>query len=251
MSTRAGLARAILVNLRAGRPVQGGSTITQQLAKNMFLTPERTLWRKVGELVLALWLEMRLSKPDILELYLNRVYFGAGAYGVEAASRRFFNKSAQEMTLAEAAVLAGLLKAPSRYSPRQPEARSPVPRSVVARWWRSAPPPSSDAQMQRDLRRRALRRCRKSCAARPGWNTPSMRCWSGCRRCRRRAREIVVETSIDANLQREGAAIVHASSRRRPRGWRPSQAALVCSITRVDQRAGRRAPWAESQFNRA
>ena len=113
----AGLGRAIFTNLRAGRVVQGGSTITQQLAKNIFLTSQRTLVRKLEELVLALWLEMRLSKPEILELYLNRVYFGAGAYGVEAAARRFFNKGAQAVTMAEAAVLAGLLKAPSRYSP--------------------------------------------------------------------------------------------------------------------------------------
>ena len=104
-------------NLKAGRFVQGGSTITQQLAKNIFLTSERTLVRKFEELVLALWLELRLDKPDILELYLNRVYFGGGAYGVESASRRFFNKSAADVTMAEAAVLAGLLKAPSKYSP--------------------------------------------------------------------------------------------------------------------------------------
>jgi penicillin-binding protein 1A len=83
----------------------------------MFLTADRTLWRKFEELILSLWLELRLSKPDILELYLNRVYFGAGAYGVESASRRFFNKGAQDVTMGEAAVLAGLLKAPSKYSP--------------------------------------------------------------------------------------------------------------------------------------
>lgn len=112
-----GLGRALVANIRARRFVQGGSTITQQLAKNIFLTPERTLMRKFEELVLALWLELRLDKPDILELYLNRVYFGGGAYGVESASRRFFNKSAHEVTMAEAAVLAGLLKAPSKYSP--------------------------------------------------------------------------------------------------------------------------------------
>jgi penicillin-binding protein 1A len=89
-----GLGRAIVANIRARRFVQGGSTVTQQLAKNIFLTSERTLTRKLEELVLALWLELRLDKPDILELYLNRVYFGGGAYGVESAARRFFNKSA-------------------------------------------------------------------------------------------------------------------------------------------------------------
>ena len=112
-----GLARALVVNLRAGHVVQGGSTITQQLAKNLFLTPERTFKRKVQEMLLALWLEHRFSKEQILEIYLNRVYLGAGAYGVDAAARRYFGKSAREVNLYEAAVIAGLLRAPSRFSP--------------------------------------------------------------------------------------------------------------------------------------
>lgn len=112
-----GLARAALNNIIAGRVVQGGSTISQQLAKNIFLTHRRTLKRKVQELLLALWLEASFSKEDILILYLNRVYFGAGAYGVDAAARRYFSKPASQVNLAEAAMLAGLLKAPSRLSP--------------------------------------------------------------------------------------------------------------------------------------
>src|SRR5579859_3095098 len=96
---------------------QGGSTITQQLAKNLFLTQERTVTRKAQEAVLALWLEHKFSKAQILELYLNRVYFGAGAYGVEAAAQRYFAKSARHLTLAEAAMLAGLVQAPSRLAP--------------------------------------------------------------------------------------------------------------------------------------
>ena len=112
-----GLGRAMLTNLRAGRYAQGGSTLTQQLAKNLFLNSERRLGRKVEELYLAFWLEIRLSKKDILELYLNRVYFGGGAYGIEAAARRYFNKSARDLTVIEAAVLSGVLKAPSKFSP--------------------------------------------------------------------------------------------------------------------------------------
>ena len=112
-----GLARAILANLRAGRTVQGGSTLTQQLAKNVFLTPERSFKRKVQELLLAFWLEARFSKQDILTLYMNRVYFGAGAYGVQAAAETYFNRPVQSLTVGEAALLAGLLKAPSRYAP--------------------------------------------------------------------------------------------------------------------------------------
>jgi len=112
-----GLARAAAANLMNRGIAQGGSTLTQQLAKNLFLNQERTLNRKVQELVLALWLEHRFTKAQILELYLNRVYFGAGAYGVEAAAQRYFDKSAREVTLAEAAMLAGLVKSPSRLAP--------------------------------------------------------------------------------------------------------------------------------------
>ncbi len=119
-----GLLRASLANLRAGRIVQGGSTITQQLAKNLFLTSERTLKRKIQELLLALWLERKFTKDQILSLYLNRVYLGAGTYGVDAAARRYFDKPAAEVNLYEAALLAGLLKAPSRYNPARSEDRA-------------------------------------------------------------------------------------------------------------------------------
>ena len=119
-----GLLRAIVANIQAGRLVQGGSSITQQLAKNLFLTPERTFKRKVQEAMLAFWLESRFNKDDILSLYLNRVYFGAGTYGVDAASRRFFGKSARQVNLYEAAMLAGLLKAPSRYNPANSSERA-------------------------------------------------------------------------------------------------------------------------------
>ena len=96
-----GLVRAAVANLSRRGVSQGGSTITQQLAKNLFLTQERTFARKLQELVLALWLERKFSKTEILELYLNRVYFGAGAYGVDAAAQRYFGKSARQVTIAE------------------------------------------------------------------------------------------------------------------------------------------------------
>ena len=112
-----GLARAVVANVLRRGVSQGGSTITQQLAKNLFLTQNRTLWRKMQELVLALWLEHKFSKAEILELYLNRVYFGSGAYGVEAAAQRYFGKSARQVKVAEAAMLAGLVKSPSRLAP--------------------------------------------------------------------------------------------------------------------------------------
>ena len=112
-----GIVRAAIENYRAERIVQGGSTITQQLAKVLFLEPERTYWRKIEEMLLALWLEYRLEKRQILELYLNRIYFGAGNYGVEAATQHYFGKSVDELGLYESAMLAGLIRAPSYFSP--------------------------------------------------------------------------------------------------------------------------------------
>lgn len=118
-----GLVRAMVANFQAGRVVQGGSSITQQLAKNLYLGPERNWRRKLKEVPIALWLEYSFSKEEIMEMYLNRVYLGAGATGVDAAARTYFQKSARYLTIAESAVLAGLLKAPSRLSPnRNPEA---------------------------------------------------------------------------------------------------------------------------------
>ena len=112
-----GVVRAAVRNVAAGRIRQGGSTITQQLAKNLFLTRERTMRRKIQETLLAFWLEHKFTKDQILSIYLNRVYFGAGAYGVDAAARRYFGRSAKQVTLFQAAVLAGLVKAPSRDNP--------------------------------------------------------------------------------------------------------------------------------------
>ena len=109
--------RAMAANIFAGRYAQGGSTITQQVAKNLFLTSEKSLRRKVQELLLAFWLEHKFSKEQILTLYLNRVYLGAGTYGIEAASQKYFQKTSRDLNIKEAAVIAGMLKAPSRYNP--------------------------------------------------------------------------------------------------------------------------------------
>ncbi|HUS95544.1 MAG TPA: PBP1A family penicillin-binding protein [Hyphomicrobiaceae bacterium] len=112
-----GTARALVENLRANDVVQGGSTLTQQLAKNLFLSPERSITRKLKEVFLSLWLESRLTKRQILKLYLDRAYMGGGAFGVEAASQFYFGKSVRRLTMAEAAMLAGLFKAPTKYAP--------------------------------------------------------------------------------------------------------------------------------------
>jgi penicillin-binding protein 1A len=128
-----GIARAAAANLLRRGVAQGGSTITQQLAKNLFLTQERTFTRKLQELLLALWLERKFSKNEILDLYLNRVYFGAGAYGVEAAAQRYFGKPAREMNVAEAAMLAGLVRSPSRLAPtRNPKGAERRAQVVIA-----------------------------------------------------------------------------------------------------------------------
>ncbi|UVK38149.1 penicillin-binding protein 1A [Mesorhizobium sp. AR10] len=112
-----GLSRAIFENVRANSVVQGGSSITQQLAKNLFLTNERTLERKIKEAFLSLWLEANLSKKEILQLYLDRAYMGGGTFGIEAAADFYFGKSVKDLNLAEAAMLAGLFKAPTKYAP--------------------------------------------------------------------------------------------------------------------------------------
>lgn len=112
-----GIARAFAVNLRAGQKMQGGSTITQQLARNIFLTLNQTYDRKLREIIVALAIERKFTKAQIMELYLNRVYFGGGAYGIDAASRKFFGHPATEIDTPKAAIIAGLVKAPSRYSP--------------------------------------------------------------------------------------------------------------------------------------
>src|SRR6478609_8132587 len=128
-----GIMRAAVANVLHRGVSQGGSTLTQQLAKNLFLTQERTLQRKLQEVELALWLERKHSKSEILELYLNRVYFGSGAYGVEAAAQKYFGKSAKNVTIAEAAMLAGLVKSPSRLAPnRNPEGAEARAKVVLA-----------------------------------------------------------------------------------------------------------------------
>lgn len=112
-----GIARAVIVNFNSGRTMEGGSSISQQVVKNTFLTQERTLTRKAQELILSILLERNYSKDEILEIYLNTAYFGANATGIEQASRIYFNKKPEYLTLAQSSLLAGLLQAPSYYNP--------------------------------------------------------------------------------------------------------------------------------------
>jgi penicillin-binding protein 1A len=126
-----GIARAVVRNYRAGRVVEGGSTITQQLVKVLFLKPDRTYWRKIEEALLALSLEYRLDKDQILELYLNRIYFGAGNYGIEAAAQHYFGKSVAKLDVYESAMMAGLIRSPTYYAPTTDLQRSQERGKVV------------------------------------------------------------------------------------------------------------------------
>eukprot|EP01036_Dinobryon_divergens_P042155 gene42155-55985_t len=158
-----GISRAMMRNITGGRLSEGGSTLTQQLAKNLFLTQERTASHKVQEAILALWLERRYSKDQILELYMNRVYFGSGAYGVEAASQKYFGKSARAVTVAEAAVLGGLVQAPSRLAPnRNPEGAAERAALVIAAMVRDGAVKDKDAKVALAAPARS-RRHQRSC----------------------------------------------------------------------------------------
>jgi penicillin-binding protein 1A len=244
-----GLGRAMITNLFSGRLVQGGSTLTQQLAKNLFLEPERTLERKVQEAMLAIWLETQFTKDQILELYLNRVYFGAGAYGVDAAARRYFGKSARDITLAEAATLAGLLKAPSRLSPtRAPEAAEERAQVVLAA-----------------MRREGFitdREATQAMSMEPG---KAKRYWSGSEHyvadmviaqlpalIGEMRSDVIVSTTIDLDLQRRAGEVVSRTLAENGERNNVSQGALVAMDGTGAIRAlvgGR--DYSESQFNRA
>lgn len=247
----AGMLRAMFANLRAGRFAQGGSTLTQQLAKNLFLTQERTLSRKIAELGLALWLEVRLTKPEILELYLNQVYFGGGAYGVEAASQRYFDKSASQLTIPEAALIAGLLKAPSKYSPAtNPGAARARARVVIKKMLEAGF--ISEAQETQALAQMLVFDGQKiaKTAADAGYVVDYVLDQLPVTVGDNHA-DLVVETTVDKTLQRRAQEIVAQTLTQKGEAYGASQAAL----TVLDGSGGVRAmvggkDYAESQFNR-
>jgi penicillin-binding protein 1A len=244
-----GLARAAWTNLRAGGIVQGGSTITQQLAKNVFLTPERTFSRKIQETLLALWLERRFSKEQLLEIYLNRVYLGAGTYGVDAAARRYFNKSAREVTVYEAALIAGLLKAPSRFSPARDRERAARRASIVLE---NMVDTGYLTQRQADAARRESARLVEVQQARPGnryfadWVAEFLAGFGGGKR------DLLVRTTLDPRLQSAAEAVIEETLRKEGPKAGAGQAALIAMSPDGAIRAmvgGR--DYGDSQFNRA
>ncbi|WP_395647463.1 transglycosylase domain-containing protein [Terricaulis sp.] len=244
-----GLMRAGAQNLRAGRVVQGGSTITQQLAKNLFLTNERTWRRKAQEVALAIWLESKFTKDEILALYLSRVYFGAGAYGIEAASERYFDRPARELTLLQSAMLAGLVKAPSRMNPARQDMTAARQRATVV----------LDEMVRAGFIQEAERRAalseelvisQRNPAGILGyyrdWVDPLLNEVIGTQRD-----DFIVETTLDITAQRAGAEAVEQVLAEHSEERRVGQAALVA----MDDQGGVRAmvggrDYDQSQFNR-
>lgn len=245
----AGLARAIVRNVSAGRAEQGGSTLTQQLAKNVFLTQERTMSRKVQEALLSLWLERTYTKDQILELYMNRVYFGAGAYGVEAASQKFFGKSARAVTVGEAAVLAGLVQSPSRLAPnKNPNGAADRASIVLAKMVEAgfvSPEQAKGSKFNTADARKRAKPGQGNYAA--DWIMDILDDHIGAVET-----DIVVRTTIDPKLQTMAEKAFATSFEPKRGKLNVEQAALVAMATDGAVRAmlgGR--DYAESQFNRA
>lgn len=250
----AGTFRAFGANFRAGGVVQGGSSITQQLAKNLFLSNERTIERKVKEAFLAIWLETRLKKDEILKLYLDRAYLGGGAFGVDAAAQYYFNKSARDVNLAEAAMLAGLFKAPAKFAPHVNLSAARARASIVldnlveagfmtegqvfgARRNPARPIDRRDENVPNYYLDWAFREVQQIAAKLP----PSVG-----------ERVFVVRTALDPNMQKNSEAALENSLRQFGRDYNAGQGAIVLMDVNGAVRAmvgGR--DYGESQFNRA
>ncbi|MCF8879252.1 penicillin-binding protein 1A [Hyphobacterium sp. SN044] len=246
--------RAVLANMRAGGSVQGGSTITMQLVKNLLLTPERSIRRKVQEMRLAWALERQLTKTEILELYLNRIYLGAGAYGLEAAARRYFDKSAADLNLAEAAMIAGLPQAPSRLDPlgNLPAARDRAAEVLFAM--------EAAGFITETQRHAALLEPATPVRTRDE-NAPSPEIFGYVfdyalqlvqEELPGAPNDLVIQTTIDPELQADAQSAVHALLEAEGEAERAGQAALV-SLTpdgAIRAMVGGR-DYGDSQFNRA
>jgi len=243
-----GLARAVYMNLKEGRIVQGGSTLTQQLAKNLFLTADRTYSRKFQEVILALWLEAKFSKDQILTIYLNRVYLGAGAYGVDAAARHYFGKSARDLSLYESALLAGLLKAPSRLNPtRNLDAAGDRTELVLQAMVETGYIDQAEADLALSNRTQVRAVPEGQAPYFADWVMAQVREYLGGI-----DRDIRVKTTLDSRLQRIAEGEVAAMLERDGAGRNVSQAAFLALSADGSVRAmvgGR--DYGESQFNRA
>ena len=243
-----GLFRAAWRNAWAGRIVQGGSTITQQVAKNLFLTPERSIKRKVQEAMLSMWLEYRFSKDQILTIYLNRVYLGAGTYGVDAAARKYFGKSVTQISTYQSALIAGLLKAPSRYNPHASKERSrartaQVLKNMVAAGYLTEAQAASAANRQGRTLQSASKRVGRHFADWVLAQVPSY-VSSG-------DHDLTVITTLDARLQRQAETMLRtAISANRKKLKVTEGAALVMDPQGAVLAMVGGANYSASQFNR-
>jgi penicillin-binding protein 1A len=248
-----GTLRALTVNARSSGVVQGGSSITQQLAKNLFLSNERTITRKINEAFLALWLEHHLTKREILQLYLDRVYMGGGAFGIQAAAEFYFGKSVKDVTLAEAAMLAGLFKAPTKYAPHNnlPAARAranDVLNNLVAAGFMSE---SQIIAAQRSPATPVDRAREES----PDWFLDYA--FGEIRKLTASGklgdnRVLTVRTSLDSNVQKHTEEVIERNLREQGRQYHVKQSAMVVMEPDGAVRAivgGR--DYGASQFNRA
>jgi len=242
-----GLARATIVNLKAGHVVQGGSTLTQQLAKNLFLTSDRNAKRKIQELLLALWLEHKFSKDQIMTLYLNRVYLGNGSWGADAAAKRYFGISARNLNLYQSALLAGLLKAPSRYNPQNDQEQSRK-RTTQVLLNMVAFGAITQEQMDEALKTGPSSVQQISHTGRyfADWIRDQVEPYS------REGRDLVVHTTLDMGLQRKVEADLDKILAEKGTKGNVSQAAVVVLSTdgAIRALAGGR-DYAASQFDRA
>ncbi|HVY32814.1 MAG TPA: penicillin-binding protein 1A [Caulobacteraceae bacterium] len=249
-----GMVRMVFVDIRAHRFAQGASTITQQLARNLFLSPQQTIRRKAQELILAVWLEMKFSKKEILSLYLNRVYFGAGAYGIEAASQRYFDKPAAKLTVGEAALLAGLMKGPARYSPISDTARAERRATVVLDEMVSThaiTPAERDAAFAQPVRvSRTLSSQRAQYFV--DWVDSEVRSIVGASKDQQLQTDLVVETTLDLPIQTaaEGAARQVTAADAKARGMQQAAIVALDGEGRVRAYVGG-IDYADSQFDRA
>ena len=247
-----GLARAMSENARAGGVVQGGSTLTQQLAKNLFLTNERSLERKIKEAFLALWLETNMSKKEILSLYLDRAYMGGGTFGAAAAAQFYFGKNLTDVTLAESAILAGLFKAPAKYAPHVnlPAARARA-NTVLSNLVQSGL--MTEGQVVGARRNPATVIDREDVKAPDyflDWAFDEVQRLAA--EGKFRDHTVVVRTTIDTGLQQAAEQAMEMELREYGEGYRVKQGAIVM----IENGGGIRAmvggrDYGESQFNRA
>jgi len=219
------LVRAMWRNYQAGRVVEGGSTITQQLAKNLFLTPKRSLKRKIREVLLAFWLEANYTKEEILALYLNRMYFGSGTFGIDAATRKYFSKSIDKLTTAEAALLAGLLKAPTYYAPTVSLKRAQKRSTVVIRRMQAVgylSKAEADKLVKNPAKLRHAGRNFKNVRYFSDWVVSEVRSFIG-----RTDQDLEILTTLDLRLQKEAELAIEAQLAKNSKKYKVKQAALV------------------------